>query len=78
VDNQRGYPNYHQSDYPKMTDPQEDFQGEDSQEAEDFQVEEYQEEEEDTPEEEDRLEPDHQEEVGDPHPSKYLSHKQES
>ena len=66
--------NYHQSNYPKMTDLQED-----TPEEEDSQEEESLEEVEDTPEEEAHWEQDPLEEVvGDPHQSKYHNHKQES
>jgi len=79
VEDQKDYPNYHQSDYPKKTDLQEDSQEEDFLEVEDSLEEEYQEEVEDTPEEEEaHQEQDHQEEAGDPHQSKYLNHKQEN
>ena len=60
MEDQRDYPSYHQSDYPKMIDQQEDFQEEDSLEVEDSQVEEYLEEVEDTPEEEAHWEQDRQ------------------
>ncbi len=78
MEDQRDYPSYHQSDYPKMIDQQEDFQEEDSLEVEDSQVEEYLEEVEDTPEEEAHWEQDRQEEDGDHHPFQYLNHKQEN
>jgi len=79
VEGRKDYPNYHQSDYPKMTGQQEDSPAEGSPEVEDSLEEEYQEEEEDIQEEEEaHLEQDHWEEVGDPHLSKYLNHKPEN
>ncbi|SRR6266702_782089 len=78
VEDQKDYPNYHQSDYPKnLTDPQEDSQEEDSLEAEDSLEGEYQEEEEDIPEEA-HQEQDHQVEDGDPCLSQCPNRKEES
>ncbi len=69
------YQNSHQSNSLKITNLEEDFQKEDTQEVEVFQeVEEDSQVEEGTPEEEVLLGLDHQKAVGDPHLYKY--HKQ--
>ncbi len=79
VEDQRYYQNYHPSNYPKTTDLQEGFPGEDIPEEGDSLEEEFLEEVEDTQEEGARQVQDPQEEVvGDPHQSKYHNHKQES
>src|SRR6266702_3895237 len=79
VEDQKHYQNYHQSDCPKMTDPQEGFREEDSLEEEDSLKEESLEEAEDTQEEEAHQEQDPLEKVvEDPHQFKYCNHKQEN
>jgi len=71
VADQKGYPNYHQFDYPKIIDLQEDSQEEDFLGAEDSQEEGCPEEVEDTQEGEAHLAQDPLEVDGDLHQSKY-------